>query len=130
MTGKLPFFGFFAGSQRRRGEAEKGRPDFRPAFLSDEVYTPSLRRSEGRRDQLGDRCPSRVASKTSLLTLNGQRNSVRSFIKTLPCCIWSKKFPVRFFPSLLHLGRYNRHRATLPRISFVARLKTFFGFRL
>ncbi len=29
------------------------RPDFRPASLSDEVYTPSLRRSEGRRDQLG-----------------------------------------------------------------------------
>jgi hypothetical protein len=26
------------------------RPDFRPAFRSDEVYTPSPRRSEGRRD--------------------------------------------------------------------------------
>jgi hypothetical protein len=29
------------------------RPDFRPASLDDEVYTPSPRRSEGRRDQLG-----------------------------------------------------------------------------
>jgi hypothetical protein len=50
------------------------RPDFRPASHSDEVYTLSLQRSEGRRGQLGGRCPSRAASKTSLPTLNGQRN--------------------------------------------------------
>jgi len=40
----------------------------------DEVYTPSPRRSEGWRDQLGGRCSSRATSKTSMPTLNEQRN--------------------------------------------------------
>jgi hypothetical protein len=73
------------------------RPDLRPASLDDEVYTPSSRRSEGRRDQLGDRCPSRAASKTSMPTLNGQRNLqifIRPLILTLPAKIRSKIFQI------------------------------------
>ncbi len=31
----------------------KRGPDFRPTLNSDEVYTPSLRRSEGQQGQLG-----------------------------------------------------------------------------
>ena len=61
----------------------------------DEVYTPSPRRSEGRRDQLGDRCPSRAASKTSMPTLNGQRNLqifIRPTYLTLFASIRSKIF--------------------------------------
>ena len=83
---------------------ENERPDFRPASLSDEVYTPSPRRSEGRRDQLGGRCPSRVASKTSLPTLNGQRNSNRSLLSmTIHSCIWFKKFQTIFLcPEFLY----------------------------
>src|SRR5271170_419962 len=58
------------------------RPDLRPASLGDEVYTPSPWRSEGRRDQLGGRCSSRAASKTSLPTLNEQRNPFCSELLT------------------------------------------------
>ncbi len=45
---------------------------------SDEVLTPSLRRSEGQRGQLGGRCSHRTASKTSMPTLNEQRNRLRT----------------------------------------------------
>jgi len=79
----------------------------RPASHSDEVYTPSLRRSEGRRDQLGGRCPSRAASKTSLPTLNGQRNSNRSLILTPIICIWFKKNSTIYFTGLFTTSSLN-----------------------
>src|SRR5215469_11349762 len=88
--------------RRRSAKVNKKneRPDLRPASHSDEVYTPSLRRSEGRRDQLGGRCPSRAASKTSLPTLNGQRNSIRPLIMTLLICIWFNKISTFYFARL------------------------------
>src|SRR5258705_12005295 len=49
-------------------------PDLHPALSGDEVYTPSPRRSEGWRGQLFARCSNRTTSKTSILTLNEQRN--------------------------------------------------------
>ena len=49
-----------------------GRTCVRPP--GDEVYTPSPRRSEGQCGQLGGRCSNRTASKTSMPTLNEQRN--------------------------------------------------------
>jgi len=45
----LSFFCVSINAEFQKSE----RPDFRPASLDDEVYTPSPRRSEGRRDQLG-----------------------------------------------------------------------------
>jgi len=50
----------------------EGRTCVRPP--GDEVYTPSPRRSEGQRGQLGGRCSHRAASKTSMPTLNEQRD--------------------------------------------------------
>jgi hypothetical protein len=69
-------------AQRRGGRENKikKRPDLRPAFNGDEVkyaFTQALRRAT--RPTWG-RCPSRVASKTSMPTLNGQRNL--RFLKT------------------------------------------------
>src|SRR5438445_2286150 len=74
-------------------------PDLHPALSGDEVYTPSPRRSEGWRGQLFARCSNRTTSKTSILTLNEQRNlsfatlidsSKRSLVqKTF---LFSKKF--------------------------------------
>ena len=52
-------------------------PDLHPALSGDEVYTPSPRRSEGWRGQLFARCSNRTTSKTSILTLNEQRNLFR-----------------------------------------------------
>src|SRR6266699_6999600 len=52
-------------------------PDLHPALSGDEVYTPSPRRSEGWRGQLFARCSNRTTSKTSILTLNEQRNLLR-----------------------------------------------------
>src|SRR3954469_17096454 len=51
----------------------KGRTFVRPLLVTRFIRL-HLRRSEGRRDQLGGRCSSRVASKTSMPTLNEQRN--------------------------------------------------------
>ena len=51
---------------------KRGQTFVRP-LTGDEVCTPSLRRSEGRRGQFGGRCPGHAASKTSLPTLNGQQ---------------------------------------------------------
>src|SRR5262252_1521174 len=53
-------------------------PDLHPALSGDEVYTPSPRRSEGWCGQLFARCSNRTTSKTSILTLNEQRNLLRS----------------------------------------------------
>jgi hypothetical protein len=53
-------------------------PDLHPALSGDEVYTPSPRRSEGWYGQLFARCSNRTTSKTSILTLNEQRNLHRS----------------------------------------------------
>jgi len=54
-------------------------PDLHPALSGDEVYTPSPRRSEGWRGQLFARCSNRTTSKTSILTLNEQRNLLPYF---------------------------------------------------
>jgi hypothetical protein len=40
------------GEATRNSSPESGEPDLRPALLSDEVFTPSLRRSEGQCGQL------------------------------------------------------------------------------
>jgi hypothetical protein len=78
--------------------SKKGEgPDFRPAFRGDEVYTPSPRRSEGRRDQLGGRCSSRAASKTSMPTLNEQRNLTIALVETPRFPTRSKK--IKSFPN-------------------------------
>src|SRR5215813_8998783 len=53
-------------------------PDLHPALSGDEVYTPSPRRSEGWCGQLFARCSNRTTSKTSILTLNEQRNLHRA----------------------------------------------------
>ena len=59
-------------------------PDLHPALSGDEVYTPSPRRSEGWRGQLFARCSNRTTSKTSILTLNEQRNLCTPFIIDTP----------------------------------------------
>ena len=72
-------------SQSARGDARRTifestdkEPDLHPALSGDEVYTPSPRRSEGWCGQLFARCSNRTTSKTSILTLNEQRNLHRS----------------------------------------------------
>src|SRR6476619_7688808 len=59
---------------QRRSSPTVKEPDLHPALSGDEVYTPSSRRSEGWRGQLFGRCSNRTTSKTSILTLNEQRN--------------------------------------------------------
>jgi hypothetical protein len=85
VSSNVRFIGKFAIKDK------KSKAGLTSGLSDDEVYTPSSRRSEGRRDQLGGRCSSRAASKTSLPTLNEQRNQPTDNM-TLERHIWFKKF--------------------------------------
>jgi hypothetical protein len=81
---------------------ENERPDLRPAFLGDEVYTPSPRRSEGRRANLGSLSGPR---REQNLSANPKRTAktLRSLYETARLRIWFKKFSIIFCSSRNHL---------------------------
>jgi hypothetical protein len=53
---------------------KKRKAGLTSGLSGDKVYTPSPRRSEGQRGQLGGRCPSHRCEQNPFPTLNGQRN--------------------------------------------------------
>ena len=66
--------------QEATGMFEEGKhkgPDLRPAPEVTRFTRLHIRRSEGQCGQLGGRCSHRTASKTSMPTLNEQRNHLR-----------------------------------------------------
>lgn len=70
-----PTFGVKFGDGLICGIDRKNKgPDFRPAPEVTRFIRLHLRRSEGQCGQLGGRCSHRTASKTSMPTLNEQRN--------------------------------------------------------
>src|SRR5204863_9302570 len=82
------FICFSIGLRGFASNLESKEPDLHPALSGDEVYTPSPRRSEGWHGQLFARCSNRTTSKTSILTLNEQRNLFAyliRYLKRAPC---------------------------------------------
>jgi hypothetical protein len=69
------------------------RPDLRPASLGDEVYTPSPRRSEGWRANLGSLSEPRHEQN---LSANPKRTAktLRSLYETARLCIWFKNISI------------------------------------
>ena len=90
MSHRLELSRLAAPKQRRFGTDKE--PDIHPALSGDEVYTPSPRRSEGWCGQLFARCSNRITSKTSILTLNEQRNLHTLLIDTIVSLLVQKIF--------------------------------------
>ena len=103
--------GFGGLTMRIRRALKMRKAGLASGLRGDEVYTPSPRRSEGRRDQLGGRCPSRAASKTPMPTLNGQRNP-SLWLSDVPSCNLVQRNLI-FFPVIFAAVSFERKKHRL-----------------